>query len=252
MAYEGFQSPNRIDWQGGAGWGIANFASGKKPLVQFYRRPTLNPLKSSEAGTPIHDTNVFIKIQHPGETLQTIDREMNAVDRASYAQEWAAFMENREQIPDGTPIYYLFPDHPDIAENLKSMGVHTVEQLSSLSAHGMDRIGMGAQDYVNAANAYLDAARQGATYHKMRVELESRDRQIEVLSRQIAEQKRQLDALIQQLEGPGEYVRLPAHMAQGYAAPVAAAPAAPKDHMALPANLKRTARPAKKEADAAA
>lgn len=250
MAYEGFQSPNRIDWQGGAGWGIANYASGKKPLVQFYRRPMLNPLKSAEAGTPIHDTKVFIKIQHPGETLQTIDREVTPADRANYTQEWSAFMENREQIPDGTPVYYLFPDHPNIAENLKSMGIHTVEQLSSLSAHGQDRIGMGAQDYVNAANAYLDAAKQGATYHKMRVELESRDRQIEVLSRQIAEQKRQLDALIQQLEGPNEYVRVPAHMAQSYSAPAAAAPAEKKDHLALPSKLKRAS--IKKGEDAAA
>lgn len=250
MAYEGFQSPNRIDWQGGSGWGIANYASGKRPLVQFYRRPMLNPLKSAEAGTPIHDTKVFIKIQHPGETLQVIDREVTPKDRMDYAQEWAAFMENREQIPDGTPIYYLFPDHPDIAENLRSLGIHTIEQLKNLSAHGMDRIGMGAQDYVNAATAYLDAAQQGVTYHKMRTALEDRDRKIEILSRQIADQKRQLDALIQQLEAPGEYVRMPSSLARGHNMEPES-PAEKKDHLALPSSLKKPGRPSKKETDAA-
>src|SRR5215467_482441 len=197
--YEG-PSPTGIDWQGGAGnWGIAKFGDDRRAIVFFHKQSVWNEIKSTQMGRRIYDEVDFISIQHPGEREQKIDRPVKPnEDPFRWPAQWAAYQRNQEQKVEGTPIDLLLPNHPGISDNLKSSGVHTIEQLANLSATAIHNIGMGAQDYVNYARAYLEHAQKGVGFHQMQKELAERDQKIKLQGQQIETLTAQLDQIIKQ------------------------------------------------------
>jgi len=176
------------------GWGMANSGPDDNQLmVGFYKRSILNRAKSQEAGVPIHESRDFVKIQHPGESLNVVDREVTPQDKARWPNKWAQYEAGVNQIPDGIPINLLFPTKPEIETTLRGYNIHTVEQLANLSAHGIGTIGMGAQDWVNAAKKYMERAEKGIDHHHFETAIAKKDQQIATLTRQVEE----LAALVQ-------------------------------------------------------
>src|SRR5690606_9526446 len=152
--------PHSVNWAPGGTHGLVNY--GGNLVVFFYKKPVKNNKKSLEAGRPIFEDVDYIKMHPPGERLNIIDRPATSEDIHKYPEQWHRYLHNQTQIPEGTPVDLLFPNHPSVAESLKSLGVFTVEQLANLSAHAMDTIGMGAQGYVDKAKKYLSNAEKGA------------------------------------------------------------------------------------------
>jgi hypothetical protein len=181
-----FKSPTGIDMIGKE-YGIVKYGSDSHLFAQFYMRPVHNPVKSREHGSPISDSQPFIKIQQPGELLQCIDRPVCDEDKQRFSHQWRQFSANRdaEQDQEGTPIELLYPMHPHMAINLRSAGIHTIEHCANMTAHAMDTLGMGAMDHKNRANAFLDIGKGGAGYHKLRGENEDLKRTVNQLQRQI-------------------------------------------------------------------
>jgi hypothetical protein len=170
------------------GWGVANSGPDDNQLmVGFYKRSVHNKAKSSEQGVPVHESRDYVKIQHPGESLNVVDREVTAQDRARWPHKWAQYQAGVNQIPDGIPINLLFPTKPEIETTLRGYNIHTVEQLAHLSAHGISTIGMGAQDWVNAAKKYLERAEKGVDHHHFETAIAKKDQQISTLTRQLEE-----------------------------------------------------------------
>jgi hypothetical protein len=170
------------------GWGMANSgADDTQLMVGFYKKSILNRAKSAVQGVPVHESRDFVKIQHPGESLNVVDREVNDSDKARWPNKWAQYLQGVNQIPDGIPINLLFPTKPEVETTLRGYNIHTVEQLAHLSAHGISTIGMGAQDWVNAAKKYLDRAEKGVDHHKFETALAQKDQQIATLTRQMQE-----------------------------------------------------------------
>jgi hypothetical protein len=194
MSYGDFASHTAIDWQGHVG--VVKYGDDSSTIALFYNRSVHNPVKSAQAGTPIHDDVDYVRIHQPGERLNIIDRPVTQADKGRFPRQWADYIGQREQIPDGTPIDLLFPAHPNVGANLRGLGVHTIEQCAKLSGHAMDVIGMGAQEYQNRANEYLEAANQGVGLHKLHRELEERDSKIRVLESMVGSLKGQLDQLL--------------------------------------------------------
>jgi len=180
--------------------GIVKYGNDKNLAVFFYRKSVPNALKSQQAGTRFHDEFDYIKMHAPGEQLQVIDRPVVENDKRRFPVQWRAYENNRRQIVDGIPIDMLFPSHPGYADNLRSYGVHTVEQCANLSASAMDAIGMGAQDYQNRARDYLEAAKAGANYHKFKAQLDEKERKIKRLEEQVATLSSQFAAVMGQLQ----------------------------------------------------
>lgn len=177
------------------GWGVANSGPDDNQLmVGFYKRSILNKAKSAEMGVPHYESRDFVKIQHPGESLNVVDREVNETDKQRWPNKWAQYQQGVNQVPDGIPINLLFPTKPEIESTLRGYNIHTVEQLAHLSAHGIGTIGMGAQDWVNAAKKYLQHAEKGVDHHHFKTAIEQKDQEIATLKRQMAE----LTALVQQ------------------------------------------------------
>jgi hypothetical protein len=233
MSYGDMSGHTSINWQGHVG--IAQYGDDSRTIALFYNRSVHNPIKSAQAGTPIHDDVDFVKIHQPGERLNIIERPVTQADKNRFSRQWADYIGNREQIPDGTPIDLLFPAHPNVGANLRGLGVHTIEQCAHLSGNAMDQIGMGAQDYVNRANEYMDAATKGVGLHKLHKELEERDSQIRILQSQVGSLRGQLDQLLSSLQSGGANPLAPRMIPQQIAGAVAAPPGTAKhDFMAPP------------------
>ncbi len=170
------------------GWGMA--ASGPtddKLIVGFYKKSVLNAARSREQGKPVHEGRDFVKIQHPGETLNIVDRPVSESDTQRWPRQWAHYQQGVRQVPDGVPINLLFPSKPEIESTLRGYNIHTVEQLAGLSAQGISTVGMGAMDWVNAAKRYMERADKGVNHHQFEKAIADRDAQIAQLTRQVAE-----------------------------------------------------------------
>jgi hypothetical protein len=227
MGSSDFSSHTAIDWQGHVG--VVKYGDDSSTIALFYNRSVHNPVKSAQAGTPIHDDVDYVRIHQPGERLNIIDRPVQMTDRQRFPREWNAYIDNREQIPEGTPIDLLFPAHPNVGANLRGLGVYTIEQCAKLSGHAMDVIGMGAQEYVNRANEYLEAANKGVGLHKLHKELDDRDSQIRVLQAQVGALKGQLDQLLTAVQSTGDNPFVP-RVVTDQAAQAVAAPAGTVTH----------------------
>jgi hypothetical protein len=179
-----FQAHSNIKWQGDVG--MVQYGGGDPSMVvMFYVRPIRNPSKSAEFGRPYFDDKVFVRIHPPGERLNIVEREASETDKRRFPMQWAQFRENAPQTSDGTPIDMLFAANPSTAAALKASGVHTVEQCAALSAHAIESIGMGAQQWVNEATRYLEVANKGVKASQLKAALEDKDRQIHSLEHKV-------------------------------------------------------------------
>lgn len=193
-----FASPSNIRWTGPGGHtGIVDYGPGDKGMVvMFYTKSEHHAAKSAEAGRPIYEDKTFVRIHPPGERLNVIDRPVKEEDSRRFPVQWNQFVQNKQQVPDGTPIDLLYPDHPSIGSMLRAAGVLTVEMCANLSGNAIDNVGMGAQRYVNYAKEYLAAANRGVSSTKLHAELEKRDREIRVLERTVENLTKQLNQVI--------------------------------------------------------
>lgn len=186
-----------IKWNGTVG--TVQYGGGDRNMVcMFFTKATHSPVKSAESGRPVFEDKVFVRIHPPGERLNIVERPATVQDQRRFPAQWAQFKENREQVPEGTPVDLLYPDQPAIAAMLRANNVHTVEQLAELSATAIESIGMGTQTYVNNAVKYLEMANKGMAAAQVRRELEDRDRQIKTLTSTIESLKSQVDKLMQE------------------------------------------------------
>jgi len=185
-----FGGPLRYDPQEIArqGWGMA--ASGPRAdqlIVGFFPKEMPDPVKSREMGVPVKKYVDYVKKQHPGETLMIIERPATDEDKRNYPRQWAAYKAQREQVPDGIPLEFVFPDQLHIRDFLKSRSVHTVEQLAGLSGQAMAEIGMGGQEWSNKAKAYLEQAQKGVDFHRFNKAMAESARENATLKRQVRE-----------------------------------------------------------------
>ncbi len=197
-----FISPTGIEWQGNTG--TVQYGGGDRSMVvMFYNKAIHHAGKSLEAGRPVFEDRVYVRIHPPGERLNIIDRPADPSHRQRWPQQWAQFQQQKQQTPDGTPIDMLYPDQPSVAAMLRANGVHTVEACAELSAHAIENIGMGTQRYVNDADRYLKAANKGVGGAQFRKELADRDQQIKILTGQVESLKAQVDKMLRaRLDAP--------------------------------------------------
>lgn len=182
---EDFQSHSSINKMGDWG-GVVQYGPGDSGMVvMFFLKPVHNPARSVETNSPQFDDKIFVRIHPPGERLNIIERLASDADKRRFPMQWAQFKENAPQVTNGTPIDMLFPANPSIGAALKASGVHTIEQCGVLSAHAIETIGMGAQQWVNDAQRYLEVANKGVKASQMKQALEERDRTIHSLEHKI-------------------------------------------------------------------
>jgi hypothetical protein len=192
-----------INWNSASkDYGTVDFTNDTDLIVNFYNRSVVDPQRSTSEGMPIHKDMVYVKIMRAGEQLNIIDRPMVDQDRRRFARQYENFLHNKSQVPEGTPIELLFPNNPAVADNLRGRGVYTIQQCANLTAHAIESIGMGAQEYVNRAKKYIEAAASGQSFIKYQEEMKKKEAQIALLKRQQDEMRAQIDGLIAKMSDP--------------------------------------------------
>lgn len=185
-----FRAPTGMDQAliASQGYGMVQYGpTDDKLIVGFYKKSVSNAARSREMGIPFHESKDFVKIQHPGETLNIVDRPVLDDDKRRWPRQWDNYQRGVNQVPDGVPLSLLFPAAPHIVTMMRGYNIHTVEQLSNLSAEAISTVGMGAQDWVNAAQRYMERANKGVDHHKFETALAKKDQQIAALTRQVEE-----------------------------------------------------------------
>src|SRR5450631_1485130 len=87
------------------GYGVVNSGpTDDRLIVGFYRKSLVNQFRSKEEGKRICEDKDFVKIQHPGESLNIVDRPVQDSDKHRWPRQWAMFAEGKKQVPDGIPI----------------------------------------------------------------------------------------------------------------------------------------------------
>lgn len=179
-----------IEWRGDIG--VVQYGNSRGMVCMFYNKSVQDPTSSAAAGRPVFKDQVFVRIHPPGERLNIWDQPATDKERRRFPMEWAAFQQNREQIPEGTPVDLLYPDHPSIARTLRAASVHTIEQLVELSAHAIEDVGMGCQRWVNDAVRYMEMANKGVTATQHRRDVEKMESENRVLHQQIEQLKAEI------------------------------------------------------------
>lgn len=137
--------------------------------VEFYVDPVENMAKSREAGRPIFEDREFIRIRFPADNKRELVAPADEVhyvqaERAQmkyserFHQHYAAFKAQNVDFVSGTPLSEApFLTKSKVSE-LAALNVKTMEQLSGLPDATIRKIGMGARDLVDQAQAYLSSA----------------------------------------------------------------------------------------------
>lgn len=174
--------------------GTVEFGSDARMVVWFFTKAVHMAAKSEAAGRPVFEDRDFIHIQQPGER-DFVERIANSSDRMRWAEKWAAYQNQREQLDEGTPLSVLFPSEPAIIEMMRHVKVHTAEQLANLTEAGIERIGMGARSYVERAKRFLEEAKLAAPFSKMQADLEAKDSRIAALEDKLGQALRRIESL---------------------------------------------------------
>ncbi len=174
--------------------GIVEFGSDEKLFVKFERRSVLDQVQSRDQGRPIYVSVDYVHIQQPGER-DTFVQPATQEHVMRFRRQWQAYQDGRAEMPDGSPLSVLFPNNPEIVDNLKHVRISTVEQLAALNDTQIQNVGMGGRQFHDAAVKYLAAAEKGKDFHALAKEVEQmrRDRdadkqKIAALEAAVAEQ----------------------------------------------------------------
>lgn len=162
------QMGQKFDAQNG---GIVEFGDDSRLYVKFYSKAVPDEVASREAGRPVSRQMDYVIIRQPGERDQ-IERPAHDLDRRRFARHWQAYQEGREAIPEGTPLATLFPNNPEIIENLKYDKIFVVEQLAGLSDTQVQNIGIGARAWQQKAAEFLMLADNGKGFHVLQKQIE--------------------------------------------------------------------------------
>jgi hypothetical protein len=162
-------------------------------IPDFYDREVLDEAESTKQGRPIHKSIPYVKIIFAGDKTKVIDRpvDLNGVpggappDPMRWPAYWASYTNKTVHVPDGTSLLEWSPLPRAEARDLKSMGIHTVEQLAGLPDTALTWL--GAQMWRNKAKAWLASATSPAEVMKIQSENETLKRDVEMLKIQITE-----------------------------------------------------------------
>ena len=165
--------------------GMVEFGDDSRLFVKFERRSVLDPVASREQGRPIHVGMDYVHIQQPGERDCTI-RPATEIDTMRFRQQWARYRDGQTQDVEGSPLSVLFPNNPEIVENLKYYRLSTVEQLAALNDTQIQNIGIGGRQFYEAAKKYLAAADKGKDFHALAKSVDQLQRDMQAKDVKIA------------------------------------------------------------------
>lgn len=134
------------------------YAMDHKLHVTFYTRAVPNNFKSIEAGRKVFDEIDYIRIHTPGSQLNVIDAPITAgTYRQRFADKYEKWKKGQADLVSGTPLdaFPLLLGKVALVAELRSMNIHTVEQLAGIPDIAVQKI-MGGHELRNKAQLYIE------------------------------------------------------------------------------------------------
>lgn len=167
--------------------GRVQHADDSSKIIVFYLESVKQGFASEKAGRDIHKDVPYVWIRFVGDRTREVKREVRDIDKEEFPKQWLAFERQQEVAHEGTPIENWPAVGKSTALNLKSLNVHTVEQLAAVNDGLIMNLGTGATDLREKAKVWLSAAKDSAEVLKLQTELKRRDDRIDDLERQVKE-----------------------------------------------------------------
>lgn len=163
---------------------LASHQATARNYVKFYPKWVRNNFLSKQEGKEMGEYRDFVMIICPGQPKSEVHREVREQDKKEYRGEWDAYKDGKEQRLSGTPVELLPGLDKGRADSLKAIYVYTIEQLAEASEPACRAIGMGANELVQKAQAYLQ--KNSTEVMALRQELAKKDEALASLTARIA------------------------------------------------------------------
>lgn len=144
-------------------------------FVTFYDESVEQPYKSELAGHPVFEDVTYISILFPGDNTRKTVRPAKLKDDGGappdptrWPAQWAAYKSQSEPVETGMPVTQWAPLTKSQALMLKSLSIHTVEQLAAVPDHALTW--MGAREMQQKARAWVEQAKEGAEVLRLQAE----------------------------------------------------------------------------------
>lgn len=154
------------------------------PLLP-YRAHRNNPVIFYDRTVPYVGDITYFRSSPPGENLNVVDRPATEDDKRKFPNEYNAYLANRPQKPNGTPLEVigLPPQH---IKQLEAHHVFTVEQLSELSEPAEQTL----LSFINTVSDYKRRAINYRNYAKFQKLADEKDQKIAELRQEIDQLKK--------------------------------------------------------------
>lgn len=145
----------------------------------FYTQAIENPAKTRKKGRPVFDDTVMCEITIPGDRLNKVVQIANDEHKTRFPAAWKQYEAMKEQVGEGTPLEQWSLMTAGRVMELKSLHIHTVEQLADLNESFITKLGIDGRRLVEDAQAYIKTAEDGPA--KVAAENADLKRRVEVL-----------------------------------------------------------------------
>src|SRR6266550_7895927 len=164
---------------------------------RFFMEPIEDEQATAREGRPIYREVEMIKRIMPSVMQYTIPvNKVTDADRAEFPREYEAFKKGIELAPEGTPIEAWPVLKRANVDELRGLGIRTVEEIAGLDDRGTQRA-MGLVGLRKLARGYLDDAEAGALKQALMKENDELKADIARLNKQVEE----LGAITQRMHG---------------------------------------------------
>ncbi|KEC75470.1 phage protein [Rhizobium leguminosarum bv. phaseoli CCGM1] len=173
--------------------------------ASFSIQPVEQPFLTEKEGRPIFKDVEFVTIFIAGDKHTEVQRVATDQDKERFSDAYKRFKEGaaaREQMV-GTPLSQWSYLKPSQIKELESINIYSVEQLAALSDTAKQKIGMGANELVSAAQAFLVTSKDASAASAFAAENERLKDDVKRLEAQVAEMGQRFEALAKEQGGSG-------------------------------------------------
>ncbi len=153
---------------------------------RFFVEAVEDKAASKEAGRPIFKDQEMVEVRIAGDKNNVPVFKVKDHHRERWPEAYARFQQGQEQVAEGTPLEQWAVMTRSKAEELKALGIMTVEALADLPDSAIHRIGMGARELMAQAVAFLANAEEGAQVGKLAAENVELKEQVKLLQSQFS------------------------------------------------------------------
>jgi hypothetical protein len=148
---------------------------------RFFMEAVQDDLATAKEGRPIFNNAEFVEILIPGDRLSRPVFPVEDKHRERWPEAYAAFKRGQDHAITGTPLEAWPVMTTARVMELKAINIMSVEDLAGLPDRAIGQLGPDGRKLREQAQAYLDAAKGGATVAAQAKEIAALREQVERL-----------------------------------------------------------------------